>query len=90
MQKNLMDKQNELAEKRLEGSASGGMVKVIMTGEKEVVDITINPEVVNPEDVEMLQDLILTAIKEATHKVKAISEAQMKDLTGGLKIPGLF
>lgn len=82
--------QQEIAALRIEATSGGGMVKVVMTGEKKVEALTIDPEVVNKDDVGMLQDLILAAIHEATNKVEAELKDKIGALTGGMKIPGLF
>jgi DNA-binding YbaB/EbfC family protein len=82
--------EEELAAARVEGSSGGGMVKVSATGAGEVLEVTIDPEVVDPNDVEMLQDLVVTAVREAIEKATALRADRMKDLTGGLSIPGLF
>jgi nucleoid-associated protein EbfC len=81
--------EEELAAAQVEGSSGGGMVKVVATGTGEVLTVTIDPEVVDPEDVEMLQDLVVTAVRDAIEKSQAIREERMKALTGGLNIPGL-
>ncbi|WP_134702238.1 YbaB/EbfC family nucleoid-associated protein [Ammoniphilus sp. YIM 78166] len=90
MQEQMMKAQEELKEKTLEGTASGGVVTVIVNGHKEVKEIKIKPEVVDPEDVEMLQDLLLVAINDAMKKVDEINSKEMGKLTGGMNIPGLF
>ncbi len=82
--------QQEIAAMRVEAQAGGGMVKVVMTGEKTLESLTIDPEVVSKDDVEMLQDLILAAINEAMNKVDAELKEKLGGLTGGMKIPGLF
>jgi nucleoid-associated protein EbfC len=82
--------QQEIAALRVETSTGGGMVKVVMTGEKSLASLIIDPEVVSKDDVEMLQDLVLAAVNEANHKVDEEIQAKMGALTGGLKIPGLF
>ncbi len=82
--------QKELAEMRIEGSSGGGMVTVVLDGHKNCLEIRLEPEVVNPEDIEMLQDLIVSAFREAVSKVEAEVSTKMSGLTGGLKIPGLF
>jgi nucleoid-associated protein EbfC len=82
--------EEELAAARVEGSSGGGMVKVSATGAGEVLEVTIDPEVVDPNDVEMLQDLVVTAVREAIEKATALRADRMKDLTGGMSIPGLF
>jgi DNA-binding YbaB/EbfC family protein len=91
MQQNMLKAQEEIAKKTVEASA-GGAVKVTVTGDKRLVNITIAKEVVDPEDVEMLQDLILTAVNEGMKKAEEMSEAELKKvMPGGLpKIPGLF
>ncbi|HNR13852.1 MAG TPA: YbaB/EbfC family nucleoid-associated protein [Thermodesulfobacteriota bacterium] len=84
--------QEELAERKVEGSAGGGMVVVVANGKQEVVSITIDREVVDPNDVEMLQDLIQAAVNDAFKKSQEMVSAEMSKLTGGLgiNIPGLF
>ena len=82
--------QQEIAALRVEATSGGGMVKVVMTGEKKLEALTIDPEVVSKDDVEMLQDLILAAIHEATNKVEAELKEKIGALTGGMRIPGLF
>lgn len=80
--------QKELEAIRVEGSAGGGVVKVIANGKQDIVEIKIEKEVVNPEDVEMLQDLVLAAVNQAKQKAQEIASEHMAKLTGGLKIPG--
>ncbi len=82
--------QEEMAEKSLEASSGGGMVKVVANGKQEVVSIHIEKEVVDPEDVEMLQDLILAAVNEALVQSQKMVSDEMSKLTGGMKIPGLM
>jgi DNA-binding YbaB/EbfC family protein len=82
--------QQEIAALRVEAAAGGGMVKVVMTGEKALASLTIDPEAVSKDDVEMLQDLVLAAVNEANRKVDEEVQAKMGALTGGLKIPGLI
>ena len=79
----------QMAELRVEGNAGGGMVTVVVSGDKQLQSITIDPEVVSKDDVEMLQDLILAAINDAQRKVDDQLSQQMSGLMGGLKIPGL-
>jgi len=81
--------QRELAETEIESTAGGGMVTVVLNGVKEVQRITIDPDVVTREDVEMLQDLIVAAINDAQRKVDSTVSGKMGGLMGGLKIPGL-
>ena len=83
--------QEELAEKTVEGSAGGGMVTAIASGKQEVVSVTIDPEVVDPDDIEMLQDLVVAAVNDALRKAQEMVAGEMGKLTGGLgiNIPGL-
>ena len=84
MQRQMEEAQKELEEKEVEAAAGGGAVKVKVSGKKEIVAVTIDPEVVDPEDVEMLEDLIVAATNEALRKVEEESAAVMSKLTGGL------
>jgi len=79
-----------MAGKTVEASSGGGMVNIVMNGKQEVVSVRIEPEVVNREDVEMLQDLIAAAMNEAVRKSHEMVTEEMKKITGGLSIPGLF
>ena len=90
MQQDLAKAQEELANKIVEGTSGGGMVKVEMNGKNQVLSLKIDPEVVDPNDIEMLEDLIIAAINEAQEKVAKSSEDEMSKLTGGMKIPGLL
>ena len=81
--------QKQMAELRVEATAGGGMVTVVMNGAKQIQKLTIDPEVVSKDDVEMLQDLILAAINDAQRKADEALSKQMGGLMGGLKIPGL-
>ncbi|MBM7623952.1 YbaB/EbfC family nucleoid-associated protein [Sporohalobacter salinus] len=90
MQSQMEDVQEELAEKKVEATAGGGVVKVVANGQQEIVDITIKPDAVDPDDVEMLEDLILAATNEAMRKVQDMASEEMGKLTGGMNIPGLF
>jgi DNA-binding YbaB/EbfC family protein len=81
--------QQQMAEMRVEASAGGGMVTVVVNGNKQIQSLTIDPEVVSKEDVEMLQDLILAAINDANRKAEDQLSKQMSGLMGGMKIPGL-
>lgn len=79
-----------MAELRVEGSAGGGMVKATMNGSKELLAVAINKEAVDPNDVEMLQDLVVAAVNEAARKVDEEMQSSLGAMTGGMKIPGLF
>ena len=86
MQKKL---QQEVEEMTVESSAGGGMVNITMRGNKELLSVKIDPEAVDPEDVEMLQDLIMAAVNEASRKVDEAVQEQMGNMTGGMGFPGL-
>lgn len=90
MQKKMAEAQEELGEKKVEGTAGGGMVTVIVTGHKEIVEVTIKPEVVDPDDIEMLQDLVLAATNDALKKADELTNSTMGQFTKGMNIPGLF
>jgi len=89
MQAKMEEVQKELENKRVEGTSGGGMVKVIANGKQEILEIKIDPEVVNKEDVEMLEDLVLAAVNQAREKSVEIQNEEMAKLSGGLKIPGM-
>ena len=82
--------QQRMAELRVEGSAGGGMVKATMNGQKELLAVSIEKEAVDPNDVDMLQDLVVAAVNEAARKVDEEMQGQIGAMTGGMKIPGLF
>jgi len=90
LQARMLKMQEELAEKTVESAVGGGMIKVVANGRNQVVAIRIEKEVVNPEDVEMLQDLILAAVNDALAKSQEMVAAEMGKLTGGLNLPGLI
>lgn len=90
MQRKMAKMQEDLKAREFEASAGGGMVTVRVNGEQEVLNMTIDPGAVDPEDVEMLQDLVLAATNEALKKAKDAVQSEMSSITGGMKIPGLF
>ncbi|MGM9550859.1 MAG: YbaB/EbfC family nucleoid-associated protein [Clostridia bacterium] len=90
MQEEMLKTQEELGEKTVDASVGGGAVAVVVNGKKELVSITIKPEAVDPEDVEMLQDLIVSAVNEAMRKADDMVSSSMSKITGGMNIPGLF
>ncbi|MDO4792668.1 MAG: YbaB/EbfC family nucleoid-associated protein [Filifactor alocis] len=90
MQRDMEKMQAELEEKQVEASVGGGTVKVVANGKKEILSITIDPEVVDPEDIEMLQDLVLSAVNEALRLADEMAGSKMSQITGGMNIPGLF
>lgn len=89
MQADMARAQEELATLQVEGSAGGGAVRAVATGNQELVGLTIDPDVVDPQDVEMLQDLVLAAVNDALGNARKIAEQKMAAVTGGLRIPGL-
>jgi len=90
MQKQMAKAQEELKEKTVEATAGGGMVTVIASGDKRILEVNISEDVVDPDDIEMLQDLILAATNEALKKVDELVEQDMSKFTKGMNIPGLF
>ncbi len=90
LQSKMLKLQEELAEKTVETASGGGMVKVVANGRQQIVSIQIEEEVIDPDDVEMLQDLILAAINDALAKSQEMVSGEMSKLTGGINIPGMM
>ncbi|MBW6515317.1 MAG: YbaB/EbfC family nucleoid-associated protein [Candidatus Cloacimonetes bacterium] len=90
MQDDLAKAQEELANKTVEATSGGGMVKLEMNGKYEIKKLKIDPEVIDPNDAEMLEDLIIAAFNEAHEKIARNSQEEMSKLTGGINIPGLM
>jgi len=90
MQSKMTQLQEEMGEKTVEATAGGGMVKVVANGKQQVLSIQVEKEVVDPEDVEMLQDLIVAAVNEALSRSQAMVNEEMSKLTGGMNIPGMM
>jgi len=90
MQEQMLKMQEEAAKKTVEASAGGGMVKAVVNGKQQLLSLEIEKDVVDPEDVEMLQDLIVAAVNEALKKSQDLVSGEMSKLAGGMKIPGLF
>ncbi len=91
MQAEMAKLQEELEDRLVEATAGGGAVKVVATGKKEIKEININPEAVDPEDVEMLQDLVLSAVNEALNNAEKMVSEEMQKISGGMNLPpGLF
>ena len=90
MQEQLLAAQQKASETEVTASAGGGMVKVSATGDMRLTSLTIDPEAVDPEDVEMLQDMVLAAVNDALSSAEQMASQQMSAVTGGLNIPGLF
>ncbi len=89
MQKRMLEIREELANRTVEATVGGGMVTAVVNGQQEVVSLHITPEVVDPADTEMLEDLVVAAINEALQQSQEMMSAEMSKLTGGIKIPGL-
>lgn len=89
MQAEMARVQEELGTKRVEGTAGGGAVRVVANGHQELVEVVIDPAAADPEDLEMLQDLILTAVNDALKRSQELAAQEMAKVTGGLKVPGL-
>lgn len=90
LQAKMLKMQEEMAGKTVEGTAGGGMVKVVSNGRQQILSVTIEKEVVDPDDVEMLQDLVLAAVNDALTKSQEMMTSEMSKLAGGMNIPGLF
>ncbi len=90
MQETMSEKQEELNQQEFNATVGGGAVEVVMTGAKELKSITLKPEVVDPEDIEMLQDLVVAAVNEVLRTVEQTTTEEMEKITGGMQIPGMF
>ncbi len=90
MQEDMQAKQAELEAEEYEISAGGGVVGVKINGKKEILKVTLAPEIVDPDDIETLEDLIVAAVNEAIKKVEAISQDEMQKITGSIGLPGMF
>jgi nucleoid-associated protein EbfC len=90
MQEQMLKAQEELGSQQFEGTSGGGVVSVTVNGHKKVLSVQIKPEAVDPDDVDMLQDLVLAAINDALNKADEAAGQNMGKFTGGMKIPGLF
>jgi DNA-binding YbaB/EbfC family protein len=90
LQAKMMEMQSELGNRIVSAQAGGGMVEAVVNGRQELVSLRVDPEVVVPDDVEMLQDLILAAVNEALNRSREMMAQEMSKLTGGMQIPGLF
>ena len=89
MQEDMVKAQEQLAEETVDVTAGGGMVKITITGHQRVQSIELKPEIIDPEDVEMLQDLLLAAINQAIEQSQAMAAERLEGLTGGMNLPGL-
>ncbi len=90
MQDQITELQEDIEARDFSATAGGGAVEVVLTGKKTIKSLTLKPEVVDPEDIEMLQDLIISAVNEAVNNIESTTEAEMGQITGGVSLPGLF
>ena len=90
MQDKITELQEDIEARDFTASVGGGAVEVVVTGKKNIKSLTIKPEVVDPEDIEMLQDLVISAVNEAIANVEKVTEEEMNKVTGGVSLPGLF
>ena len=90
LQKNMAKMQEELENATVEGSAGGGVIKAVVSGKMTLESLTIDPEAVSPDDVEMLQDLVIAAVNDGIDKAQEMASSKMNSLTGGMNIPGLM
>ena len=90
MQDEIVELQNEIEEREFTATVGGGAVEVVVTGKKTIKSLTVKPEVVDKDDIEMLQDLIISAVNEAVNNVEQTTEEEMSKITGGVSLPGLF
>ena len=90
MQDQIIELQEDIEEREFSATSGGGAVEVTVTGKKTIKALTIKPEVVDPDDIDMLQDLIISAVNEAINNVETTTESEMSKITGGVPLPGLF
>ena len=90
MQDQITELQEDIEAREFSATAGGGAVEVVLTGKKTIKSLTLKPEVVDPEDIEMLQDLIISAVNEAVNNIETTTETEMSKITGGVSLPGLF
>ena len=90
MQEQITELQNDIEERDFSATAGGGAVEVVLSGKKTMKSLTLKPEVVDPEDIEMLQDLIISAVNEVVNNIEKTTEEEMNKITGGVALPGLF
>ena len=89
MQQQMARVQEELESATVEGSSGGGVVRAVVTGKQELVSVTIDPSAIDPDDVEMLQDLVVAAVNDALGESRRLAESKMAAITGGLRLPGM-
>ncbi len=89
MQREMGRIDEELQNEKVEATAGGGMVKAVVSGKQDILEVKINPDVVDPEDVELLEDMVLAALKEAMDKSRDLAQQKMGKITGGMNLPGM-
>lgn len=90
MQDEIVELQNEIEEREFTATAGGGAVEVVLSGKKTIKSLTLKPEIVDKDDIEMLQDLVISAVNEAINNIEQTTEEEMSKITGGVSLPGLF
>jgi len=90
MQDEIVELQNEIEEREYTATAGGGAVEVVLSGKKTIKSLTLKPEIVDKDDIEMLQDLVISAVNEAINNIEQTTEEEMSKITGGVSLPGLF
>lgn len=90
MQDQITELQEDIEARDFSATAGGGAVELVMTGKKTIKSLTLKPEIVDPSDIEMLQDLIISAVNEAVNNIETTTETEMSKITGGVSLPGLF
>jgi len=90
MQEKMAKIQEDLANVRIEETSGGGMVKVVVSGQQEILELKIDPKAIDPDDITLLEDMILAALRNALLKSQEIAKSRMSEVTGGLKIPGII
>ena len=90
MQDEIVELQNEIEEREFTATAGGGAVEVVLSGKKTIKSLTLKPEIVDKDDIEMLQDLVISAVNEAINNIEQTTEEEMNKITGGVSLPGLF
>jgi len=90
MQDQITELQEDIEARDFSATAGGGAVELVMTGKKTIKSLTLKPEIVDPSDIEMLQDLIISAVNEAVNNIETTTENEMSKITGGVSLPGLF
>ena len=90
MQEKMAKVQEELVNERIEETSGGGMIKIVVNGQQDIIELKIQPDAVNPDEVELLEDMILAALRNAINKSQEIAKEKMTAVTGGMKLPGIM